>query len=63
MYFEEKKKTLFRVKVQEVTVRLGEVYMDLLELKQKKFERTAGNLNPRLLQKMVKFSMVVINRS
>ena len=44
---------MFRVKVQELTVRLGEVYMDLLELKQKKFERTAGNLNPRLLQKLV----------
>ena len=27
--------------------------MELLELKQRKFERTAGNLEPRLLQKMV----------
>ena len=41
------------VKVQELTFELSEVYMELLELKQKKFERTAGNLEPKLLQKMV----------
>ena len=41
------------VKIQELTFELSEVYMELLELKQKKFERTAGNLDPKLLQKMV----------
>ena len=41
------------VKVQELTFEFSEVYMELLELKQKKFERTAGNLEPKLLQKMV----------
>ena len=42
------------VKIQELTFELTEIYLDMLELKQKKFERTAGNLDPRLLQKMVK---------
>ena len=41
------------VKIQELTFELSEVYMDSLELKQKKFERTAGDLDPKLLQKMV----------
>ena len=31
---------------------LTEAYMELLEVKQKKFERTAGALEPRLLQKL-----------
>jgi hypothetical protein len=38
----------------EVHWELTAVYMELLELKQRKFERTAGNLDPRLLQKMVR---------
>ena len=42
-----------RVKIQELTFELADVYLKLLELKQKKFERTAGNLDPQLLQKMV----------
>ena len=41
------------VQIQEVTFELSEIYLQLLELKQKKFERTAGNLDPQLLQKMV----------
>ena len=41
------------VKIQEISFELTEIYLDMLELKQKKFERTAGNLDPRLLQKMV----------
>ena len=41
------------VKIQELTFELSEIYLDLLELKQKKFERTAGDLDPKLLQKMV----------
>ena len=41
------------VKIQELTFELSEIYMDSLELKQKKFERTAGDLDPKLLQKMV----------
>ena len=39
--------------VQELTFELADIYLELLELKQKKFERTAGNLDPKLLQKMV----------
>jgi hypothetical protein len=39
--------------VLELTYQLGEVNMNLLEMKQKVFERTSGNLSPRLLQKMV----------
>ena len=39
--------------IQELTFELSEIYMDSLELKQKKFERTAGDLDPKLLQKMV----------
>lgn len=46
------------VKIQELTFELSEVYMELLELKQKKFERTAGNLDPKLLQKMVCTSLI-----
>ena len=38
----------------ELTFQLGEVNMDLLEMKQKMFERTSGNLEPRLLQKMAR---------
>ncbi len=37
----------------ELTYQLGESNMDMLDMKQKVFERTAGNLSPRLLQKMV----------
>jgi len=41
--------------IQELTFELADIYLDKLELKQKKFERTAGNLDPRLLQKMAYF--------
>ena len=41
------------VQIQEVTFELSDTYLQLLEFKQKKFERTAGNLDPTLLQKMV----------
>ena len=40
--------------MQDLCWELSSVYLDLLELKQRKFERTAGNLEPRLLQKMVR---------
>jgi len=40
------------VQRQEITFELSEIYMELLEYKHKKFERTAGNLEPLLLQKM-----------
>ena len=43
------------IQIQELSFELTDVYLDLLELKQKKFERTAGNLEPRLLQKMVRY--------
>ena len=43
------------IKIQELSFELTEVYLDYLELKQKQFERTAGNLDPRLLQKMVRY--------
>ena len=48
--------------VQELTFELADIYLELLELKQKKFERTAGNLDPKLLQKMVanKITMQII---
>ena len=38
--------------MQEVTFELADIYLELLEMKQKKFERTAGNLDPKL-KKMV----------
>ena len=38
---------------QEITFELADIHLQLLEMKQKKFERTAGNLDPKLLQKMV----------
>ena len=41
------------VQIQEITFELADIYLQLLEMKQKKFERTAGNLDPKLLQKMV----------
>ena len=41
------------IQVQEVTFELADIYLELLEMKQKKFERTAGNLDPTLLKKMV----------
>ena len=47
------------IQVQEVTFELADIYLDLLEMKQKKFERTAGNLDPTLLKKMV---MICVNR-
>ena len=50
-----------RAKVGELEAELGEIHLDMLELKQKKFERTAGNLNPRLLQKMVKWCLIHLN--
>ena len=46
------------VKIQELTFELSDIYLSMLELKQKKFERTAGNLDPRLLQKMVNNSLI-----
>ena len=49
--------TLYQV--QSLCWQLAGVYMELLELKQRKFERTAGNLEPRLLQKMVGWCSVV----
>ena len=47
------------IQVQEVTFELADIYLELLEMKQKKFERTAGNLDPTLLKKMVMF---LVNR-
>lgn len=50
------------VKVQELTFELADVYLKLLEMKQKKFERTAGNLDPVLLQKMTYYCFTGIKR-
>ena len=47
------------IQVQEVTFELADIYLELLEMKQKKFERTAGNLDPTLLKKMV---IIIVNR-
>ena len=38
--------------VRRVSRALAAATMDLLEIQQKRFERTAGRLEPRLLQKM-----------
>ena len=40
---------------------LAEAYMELLEVKQKKFERTAGALEPRLLQKLAHLCLTGAN--
>ena len=45
------------IQVQEVTFELADIYLELLEMKQKKFEKTAGNLDPTLLKKMVMLSL------
>ena len=48
---EEKKKEGVE-SVRDIVWVLTEAFMELLEVKQKKFERTAGALEPRLLQKL-----------
>ena len=47
--------------VRDVLWVLTEAYMELLEVKQKKFERTAGALEPRLLQKLAHLCLTGAN--
>ena len=51
------------IQVQEITFELADIYLQLLEMKQKKFERTAGNLDPNLLKKMVRLFYILFTSS